>query len=174
MSPTPCRYPSAWSPSRARTRSPRAAQTASRTPTSRTCAASQTCPRLGASRPIEKPPTPPPSESSSSRATRPRPEPRPAAGKEGRPPSSSRPTAATTRKLRRWRAIKMLGQGTFSRVMLATSQMPVSDDEDEPLSSTSGLLTPEPQARYDRRNARRRQGVRARPPRAAHPRTASR
>jgi protein-serine/threonine kinase len=31
-------------------------------------------------------------------------------------------------KRRRWRALKILGQGTFSKVMLATSQMPEQDD----------------------------------------------
>ena len=34
-------------------------------------------------------------------------------------------------KRRRWRAVRKLGQGTFSRVMLATSQMSVDTDESE-------------------------------------------
>ncbi|KAK8097049.1 kinase-like domain-containing protein [Apiospora kogelbergensis] len=39
-------------------------------------------------------------------------------------------------KLRRWRAVKQLGEGTFSRVMLATSQVAVDDGEE------SGATTP--------------------------------
>ncbi|KAM7197322.1 Protein kinase-like domain containing protein [Naviculisporaceae sp. PSN 640] len=98
--------------------------------------------------PIEKPPTPPPSESSltandlSAAVTT----------------SSSRKSrheyfeahGRDDRKRRRWRAIKMLGQGTFSRVMLATSQS-LSDDEEYASSNNTGLQTPEPQPQYHRR-----------------------
>ncbi|KAK3940825.1 kinase-like domain-containing protein [Diplogelasinospora grovesii] len=99
--------------------------------------------------PIEQPPTPPPSESSSVNGS----------GASIRSTkSSSRPEyfeayGRHDRKKRRWRAIKMLGQGTFSRVMLATSQISSSPSDDEEYASTtsSGLLTPEPVPRYDRR-----------------------
>jgi protein-serine/threonine kinase len=61
------------------------------------------------------------------------------------------------RKRRRWRSLKMLGQGTFSRVMLATSQMPSSpSDDEEYLSSSaaaaaSGIHTPEQTLQPERR-----------------------
>ncbi|KAI8155521.1 hypothetical protein K4K54_010744 [Colletotrichum sp. SAR 10_86] len=79
---------------------------------------------------IAQPPTPPPSESSKDSSD-----------------STSKPKTAITEyfeafdrrdnKRRRWRAVKTLGQGTFSRVMLATSQM---DDDDDTLHPDS--LTP--------------------------------
>ncbi|KAK8062660.1 CAMK protein kinase [Apiospora hydei] len=72
-----------------------------------------------------KPPTPPPSESSQSNdgsagrlSKKPRFEYFEARGKEDN-------------KLRRWRAVKQLGEGTFSRVMLATSQVAVDDSEED-------------------------------------------
>lgn len=71
---------------------------------------------------VSKPPTPPPSESSKDSID-----------------SSSRPKdqgielyEARDRhdgKKRRWRSLRCLGQGTFSQVMLATSQIIPSDDE---------------------------------------------
>ncbi|KAF6802606.1 CAMK protein kinase [Colletotrichum sojae] len=77
---------------------------------------------------VAQPPTPPPSESS-------------------KDSTDSKPQASIPEyfeakdrqdhKMRRWRAIKTLGQGTFSRVVLATSQM---DDDDETLHADS--LTP--------------------------------
>ncbi|KAK3399082.1 kinase-like domain-containing protein [Sordaria brevicollis] len=102
----------------------------------------------GLAPPIEKPPTPPPSEASlsandvSSLAA------------FGLPSKESHHEyfeayGKHDRKLRRWRAIKMLGQGTFSRVMLATSQISPSDDED--LSPGTGMNTPEPTYHHDRR-----------------------
>jgi len=48
-------------------------------------------------------------------------------------------------KRRRWRALKVLGQGTFSKVMLATSQRPEDDriDENDVLKQkVDGLSTP--------------------------------
>jgi len=75
--------------------------------------------------PIEKPPTPPPSESSLTAA------------------SSSSTSARQVdgeyfeaygrydQKRRRWRALKVLGQGTFSQVYLATSQTSSSPSDDE-------------------------------------------
>ncbi|KAK6580164.1 hypothetical protein PZA11_007186 [Diplocarpon coronariae] len=56
-------------------------------------------------------------------------------------------------KRRRWRALKLLGQGTFSRVMLATSQVADAEnqmDEDDVFrSQMDGILTPVPE-RIDR------------------------
>ncbi|KAK6857942.1 hypothetical protein PG995_005641 [Apiospora arundinis] len=85
--------------------------------------------RSGANSDYE-PPTPPPSESSQSNdgsasrlSKKPRFEYFEARGKEDN-------------KLRRWRAVKQLGEGTFSRVMLATSQVSVDDAEE------SGASTP--------------------------------
>lgn len=97
--------------------------------------------------PIEKPPTPPPSESSLSANDS-------SSVNElisSKPKSARKPRYEyfeaydrNDNKLRRWRAIKSLGQGTFSRVMLATSQAsaPLSDDDDTYPSSPS---------EYDRR-----------------------
>ncbi|KAI1768017.1 kinase-like protein [Hypoxylon sp. FL1150] len=85
--------------------------------------------------PVNKPPTPPPSESSQS--------------SDGSHSKRSRYEYFEARgrhdqRLRRWRAIKELGQGTFSRVMLATSQMATDDEEiDEKTSNgTNGLPSP--------------------------------
>ncbi|KAL2064158.1 hypothetical protein VTL71DRAFT_4652 [Oculimacula yallundae] len=58
-------------------------------------------------------------------------------------------------KRRRWRALKILGQGTFSKVMLATSQVPEAEnriDEDDVFGSQmDGLMTPVPEAKIDRK-----------------------
>ncbi|KAH8672035.1 kinase-like domain-containing protein [Tricladium varicosporioides] len=58
-------------------------------------------------------------------------------------------------KRRRWRALKLLGQGTFSRVMLATSQTPdVEDRIDENTvfgQPMEGILTPGPDTKIDRK-----------------------
>jgi protein-serine/threonine kinase len=73
---------------------------------------------------MTQPPTPPPSESS----------------RDSTDATTSTKTKSSQReyfeaygrhdgKKRRWRALKLLGQGTFSRVMLATSQMSNEDDE---------------------------------------------
>lgn len=98
--------------------------------------------------PIEKPPSPPPSESSAS--TR------------GSTDSTRKPNpkyeyfdaqGRKDNKLRRWRAVKSLGQGTFSRVVLATSHVSVSEDEIEAESNAveTGLHTPEPTSTLDRK-----------------------
>ena len=82
--------------------------------------------------PIEKPPTPPPSESSLTATDLPL-----------TAPSSSSTSARQVeaeyfeaygrydQKRRRWRAVKVLGQGTFSQVYLATSQASSSPSDDE-------------------------------------------
>lgn len=58
-------------------------------------------------------------------------------------------------KKRRWRALKILGQGTFSKVMLATSQVPEEvnriDEDDVFGNSMEGLLTPVAETKIDRK-----------------------
>lgn len=122
-------------------------------------------PHLSAARgltPVEKPPTPPPSESSlsagessSSASTT-----SAASGQSSSTPQASHRyeyfEAHNRRdgKMRRWRAVKMLGQGTFSRVMLATSAPPEIDEEDESGGGEPDQpqsLRPPPHQRYDRR-----------------------
>ncbi|KAJ9134657.1 Serine/threonine-protein kinase PRR1 [Pleurostoma richardsiae] len=97
--------------------------------------------------PVEKPPSPPPSESSASAGE--------SISLKKRRYEYFEARGRYDGKLRRWRAIKLLGQGTFSRVMLATSQISTSEEEeyDQPEGGNpdSGLLTPEPQVHYDRR-----------------------
>ncbi|KAG7289422.1 hypothetical protein NEMBOFW57_005793 [Staphylotrichum longicolle] len=83
--------------------------------------------------PIEKPPTPPPSESSLTATDS-------ASAAISSSSTSTKQTEAEyfeaygryDQKRRRWRAVKVLGQGTFSQVYLATSQTSssLSDDED--------------------------------------------
>ena len=59
------------------------------------------------------------------------------------------------KKKKRWRALKILGEGTFSKVMLATSQLA----EDNRSAATDevfgeqmeGVLTPVPEAKMDRK-----------------------
>ena len=91
---------------------------------------------------ITQPPTPPPSETSKD-----------ASEKDGIvKPKSGRyeyfeAFGQHDRKRRRWRAIRLLGQGTFSRVMLATSQAASEEDED----MQSGILTPNSEAQPDRK-----------------------
>ncbi|KAK0727435.1 kinase-like domain-containing protein [Lasiosphaeria miniovina] len=101
--------------------------------------------------PVDKPPTPPPSESSlsandSSSAT----------GSSSTVTNLSRHEYFEAydrhdRKRRRWRSVKMLGQGTFSRVMLATSQISSLVSDDEEYRSKSGSQTPEPLPSHERR-----------------------
>lgn len=95
--------------------------------------------------PIAKPPTPPPSESSLSAN-----DPTPTASSISQAPRYEYFEAYTRKdnKLRRWRAIKPLGQGTFARVMLATSQTATTDGE----GHDTGLLTPEPPTNHSRRS----------------------
>lgn len=82
-------------------------------------------PNFGAARglvPTQHPPTPPPSESSHSN--------------DGSVSQSKAPKAEYfeaygrhDKKLRRWRAVKQLGEGTFSRVVLATSKVNVDEND---------------------------------------------
>jgi protein-serine/threonine kinase len=95
--------------------------------------------------PVEKPPTPPPSESSmllndgaaSSEREQGRHEYFEARGRDDQ-------------KRRRWRSIKLLGQGTFSRVMLATNQISSLGEDALLDAQTSGLPGSAPRLRYDR------------------------
>ncbi|KAI1375084.1 kinase-like protein [Hypoxylon crocopeplum] len=94
--------------------------------------------------PVSKPPTPPPSESSQS--------------SDGSSSKRSRSDYFEARgrydgRLRRWHAIKELGQGTFSRVMLATSQITADDEENNGTTKdgTSGLPSPTKGAHHDRK-----------------------
>lgn len=81
-----------------------------------------------------QPPTPPPSESSRDHS-------------DGGRSASGGPELFEARgnhdrKLRRWRSIGFLGQGTFSRVMLATSQIsPPSNAQDESTDAESPVIT---------------------------------
>ncbi|KAL2015555.1 hypothetical protein VTK56DRAFT_5231 [Thermocarpiscus australiensis] len=102
--------------------------------------------------PIEKPPTPPPSESSlsatdASCVT--------ASGSStGSKPSRPEYFEAYGRydgKRRRWRALRVLGQGTFSHVILATSQISSSPSDDEECTSSSSPHAPEPAHQSGRR-----------------------
>ncbi|KAK7398296.1 hypothetical protein QQX98_012325 [Neonectria punicea] len=89
---------------------------------------------------VTQPPTPPPSESSRDSAD----------GSSKPKPSRCEFFEAfgrTDRKRRRWRSIRLLGQGTFSRVMLATSQV-----EPEDVAGTEhGSVTPKPEQSLDRK-----------------------
>jgi protein-serine/threonine kinase len=99
--------------------------------------------------PIEKPPTPPPSESSIGATDS------LAAGsgtdsaskKSG--PEFFEATGVQDQKRRRWMAIRPLGQGTFSRVVLATSQTSPNSDGDEadmtPTTAADGASTSDSQ-----------------------------
>ncbi|KAK1826787.1 hypothetical protein QBC39DRAFT_363616 [Podospora conica] len=101
--------------------------------------------------PIEKPPTPPRSESSHS------------VNDQSTTETPSASSIETSRfeyfeaygrgdgKRRRWRAIGQLGQGTFSRVMLATSQMVPSASERENPNASNGLIDPTKTAQLDRK-----------------------
>ncbi|KAK6951710.1 hypothetical protein Daesc_006233 [Daldinia eschscholtzii] len=72
--------------------------------------------------PVTKPPSPPPSESSQSSDN--------ASSKKSRYECFEARDRYDGR-LRRWRAIKELGQGTFSKVMLATSQVAADDEAND-------------------------------------------
>ncbi|KAM0283292.1 hypothetical protein ACHAQH_002588 [Verticillium albo-atrum] len=75
----------------------------------------------GLAQTVAQPPTPPPSESSKSDSS---------AGSKSKPQAECfEAYGRNDGKKRRWRAVKLLGQGTFSRVMLATSQMNAEEDD---------------------------------------------
>ncbi|KAI1398277.1 kinase-like protein [Hypoxylon fuscum] len=94
--------------------------------------------------PVTKPPTPPPSESSQS--------------SDGSGSKRSRyeyfeAHGRNDKVLRRWRGVKELGQGTFSRVMLATSQMAADGDESNGTADngTNGLTPATTTSKLDRK-----------------------
>ncbi|KAI9155215.1 Serine/threonine-protein kinase PRR1 [Paramyrothecium foliicola] len=90
---------------------------------------------------LAQPPTPPPSESSKDSSD----------GSAKGKPSNYEYFEARGRydnKRRRWRSIRLLGQGTFSRVMLATSQMVPDDDAAD---FQSGLASPTGDSHLDRK-----------------------
>ena len=99
--------------------------------------------------PVEKPPTPPPSESS-------------VQSSDGTTTSERCPSSGQDRheyfeaqgrfdkKRRRWRSIKLLGQGTFSRVMLATSQISSPGGDSSLDGQSSKMRDPASQPAYDR------------------------
>ncbi|KAH6669178.1 kinase-like domain-containing protein [Plectosphaerella plurivora] len=84
-----------------------------------------------------KPPTPPPSDSSKHSVD----------GLPDRKPTSGaeyfEAYGRFDGKKRRWRAVKFLGQGTFSRVMLATSQSQEDDESPIPTSADPESLSSE-------------------------------
>jgi protein-serine/threonine kinase len=88
---------------------------------------------------VTQPPTPPPSESS-----------RDSADGSSKAKSSHyeyfEAFGRNDKKRRRWRSIRLLGQGTFSRVMLATSQIEPEDD-----AEADGRVTPKPELKLDRK-----------------------
>ncbi|GAB1314841.1 hypothetical protein MFIFM68171_05051 [Madurella fahalii] len=103
--------------------------------------------------PIEKPPTPPPSEASLSATDS-------SSVAGSRSSISSKQSRAEyfeaygryDKKRRRWRAVRVLGQGTFSQVVLATSQTSSSPSDDEGYNSGSGPHSPEPTPQRERRS----------------------
>ncbi|KAI0444544.1 kinase-like domain-containing protein [Xylaria telfairii] len=104
-------------------------------------------PRLSEARGLTlaaKPPTPPPSESSQSNDT-----------SNAKKPSYEyfEARGRKDQKLRRWRAVKDLGEGTFSRVVLATSKMESQDtnESDRVQVGSKGPPTPVTASQLDRK-----------------------
>ncbi|KAI1169355.1 kinase-like protein [Nemania serpens] len=98
-------------------------------------------PRLSEARGLTvaaKPPTPPPSESSQSND---------ASGSKRPLYEYFEAYGRKDRKLRRWRAVKDLGEGTFSRVVLATSKIDSKDGNEE----KHGPPTPLTNSQLDRK-----------------------
>ncbi|KND91771.1 Serine/threonine-protein kinase PRR1 [Tolypocladium ophioglossoides CBS 100239] len=89
---------------------------------------------------VTQPPTPPPSESSKDSGD----------GNKPKDPGCEYfdARARGDRKKRRWRSLGYLGQGTFSRVMLATSQMVPDGDSGEP---SAGPMSPVTECHVDRK-----------------------
>lgn len=108
-------------------------------------------PHLSQSRgltPIEKPPSPPPSECSVTATDAPG-----TATKDNPRYEYFDAIGRSDGKLRRWRAVRTLGTGTFSRVMLATSQLNASEEESETGSKAgTGSLSLEPPSNLDRKS----------------------
>ncbi|KAK4100131.1 kinase-like protein [Parathielavia hyrcaniae] len=104
--------------------------------------------------PIEKPPTPPPSESSLTAGD--------SSAVSGSSASTKPPGAVFfeargryDQKRRRWLAIRVLGQGTFSQVYLATSHTSSSSSGDEdvgPGAASASLRAPDEDPAHQRRS----------------------
>ena len=94
--------------------------------------------------PIGRPPTPPPSESelSTQKETL-----------QAKPKNVFEARGRDDQKLRRWKAVKYLGQGTFSKVMLATSQAHPIDEFNMVSDSKAqdGMITPTLESQLDRK-----------------------
>ncbi|KAI1749716.1 kinase-like protein [Xylaria castorea] len=104
-------------------------------------------PRLSEARGLalaSKPPTPPPSESSQSNDS-----------SVAKKPSYEyfEARGRTDQKLRRWRAVRDLGEGTFSRVVLATNKMESQDtsEDDKAQMGSDGPHTPVTASQLDRK-----------------------
>ncbi|POR31890.1 Serine/threonine-protein kinase PRR1 [Tolypocladium paradoxum] len=89
---------------------------------------------------VTQPPTPPPSESSKDSSD----------GNKPKDPGYEYfdARARGDQKKRRWRSLGYLGQGTFSRVMLATSQMVPDNDSGGP---SAGPMSPVTECHVDRK-----------------------
>ncbi|KAK4127976.1 Pkinase-domain-containing protein, partial [Parathielavia appendiculata] len=101
--------------------------------------------------PIEKPPTPPPSESSMTAGDTSA----VSASSAGTKPPGAVYFEASGRydqKRRRWRAIRVLGQGTFSQVYLATSHTSSCSFGDEHDGPGTSLQAPEEHSAHQRRS----------------------
>ncbi|GAP90975.2 putative CAMK protein kinase [Rosellinia necatrix] len=95
-------------------------------------------PRLSGPRGLavgSKPPTPPPSESSQSNDN---------SGLKRPPYEYFEARGRKDQKLRRWRAVKDLGEGTFSRVVLATSKFDNQDGREDDGTQTGLMASPTP------------------------------
>ncbi|KAI8626290.1 kinase-like protein [Xylariaceae sp. FL1651] len=90
-----------------------------------------------------KPPTPPPSESSQSNDS----------GSKRAGCEYFEARGRKDQKMRRWRGIKDLGEGTFSRVVLATNQIDTEENDEKDGSETSSGKPPTPitASRLDRK-----------------------
>ncbi|KAK0392076.1 hypothetical protein NLU13_1574 [Sarocladium strictum] len=92
---------------------------------------------------VLKPPTPPPSESSRDSTEG-------APGRRGISVEHFEACGRYDQKRRRWRSVRLLGQGTFSRVMLATSQKTVPEDDGS--SDSDGTVGSAAEGRIDRKS----------------------
>ncbi|KAK3297211.1 kinase-like domain-containing protein [Chaetomium fimeti] len=102
--------------------------------------------------PIEKPPTPPPSESSLSTTDLALPASSAASSSKQSTAEYFEALGRYDRKRRRWRAVRVLGQGTFSQVYLATSHISSSSSDDEDCSSGTAGQNPDQASARQRRS----------------------
>ncbi|KAH6641388.1 kinase-like domain-containing protein [Chaetomium tenue] len=102
--------------------------------------------------PIEKPPTPPPSESSLSTTDLALPAASATSGSKRSSAEYFEAHGRYDRKRRRWRAVRVLGQGTFSQVYLATSQISSSSSDDEDCSPGTTVQNSDQAPAHERRS----------------------